>query len=109
MSRVLVAVDPSVGVDPAGFVAAWGEVPEAAQAGPARVESVAPGQFVPGVAELIWVPLAVNLVSSAVYDVVRRVVQRARRGREVSEVEIVEFTSAGGDRVVVARARREVS
>lgn len=109
MSRTLVAVDASVGVSSAAFATAWGEEPDAVAAGPAKVEGVPEGSFLPGVAELVLVPLAVNLASSVVYDLVRRVLRRAAGGREVSEVEVVEFTSANGDRVVVARARREVS
>ncbi|WP_433296271.1 hypothetical protein ACQP2F_37985 [Actinoplanes sp. CA-030573] len=103
------AVDPSVGVDAAAFATAWGEEPEAAEVGPAKVQEAPAGSFVPGVTEFILVPLAVNLVSSVVYDIIRRVLRRASGGRQVSEVEIAEFTSANGDRVVVARARREVS
>ncbi|MEV0900815.1 hypothetical protein [Actinoplanes sp. NPDC049802] len=107
MNRTAVVVDGSVGVDAAAFAAAWGLEPDAG--GPAETEQVPEGSFLPGVAELIWVPLAVNLASAVVYDLVRRVLRRAGAPREVSEVEVVEFTSASGDRVVVARARREVS
>jgi hypothetical protein len=109
MSRTLVAVDASVGVSPKEFAAAWGEEPEAVEAGPATLVVAPEGAFLPGLAELVVVPLAVNLASAVVYDVVRRALRRAAGRREVEEVEVVEFTSANGDRVVVARARREIS
>jgi hypothetical protein len=55
--------------------------------------------------------VGVNPAAAAVvYDVVRRVVSRAtRRPREVSEIEIAEVTTAGGDRVVMVRAKRDLS
>ncbi|WP_089158127.1 hypothetical protein [Micromonospora sp. NBS 11-29] len=109
MNHTVVAVDASVGVSAAAFVKAWNEEPDAAEAGPAELAHVPPGSFLPGVTELVVVPLAVNLAAAVVYDLVRRVLRRAGTRREVSEVEVVEFTSADGDRVVVARARREVS
>ena len=103
------AVDPSVGVGADAFVVAWADEPDADAAGAPRVEHVPEGTLLPGLTELVVVPLAVNLAAAVVYDVVRRVLRRAGVRREVSEVEVVEFTSANGDRVVVARARREVS
>jgi hypothetical protein len=104
----MVAVDASVGVSAEGFAQAWGEVPEALEAGPAKVEPIPEGAFLPGLAELVMVPLAVNLSAAVVYDLVRRVLRRASRQREICEVEVAEFTSTGGDRVVVVRARREI-
>jgi hypothetical protein len=110
MSRTVVAVDASVGVSAELFAAAWAEEPDAVAAGPATAEAVPEGTFLPGVNELVLVPLAVNLAAAVVYDLVRRVVARAARPtREVSEIEVVEFTTAAGDRVVMTRARREVS
>jgi hypothetical protein len=109
MNRTLVAVDATVGVSARAFAEAWAQEPDAAAAGPAKVEEAQEGTFLPGVAELVWVPLAVNLAAAVVYDLVRRVANRAARPREVSEIEIVEFTTATGDRVVVTRAKRESS
>jgi hypothetical protein len=62
-----------------------------------------------GGGEWVLLPVAVNMASSALYELVRRLVVRAGSRKEVSEVEVVEFTSGGGDRVLVVRARREVS
>jgi hypothetical protein len=47
------------------------------------------------------IPVAVGLVSSALYDVVRRLVVRAAPKVDVSEVEVVEVALPEGDRVVV--------
>jgi hypothetical protein len=56
------------------------------------------------VLELVAVPLAVNVASSAVYDLVRRLVTGLRRGREDRPaVEVIEVTASGGDRVPVVR------
>ncbi|MGW4946371.1 hypothetical protein ACWEOZ_32855 [Actinoplanes sp. NPDC004185] len=110
MNRMVLAVDGSVGVSAAEFTAGWAQEPDAAAAGPAVVEESPAGAFLPGVTELVVLPLAVNLAAAVVYDVVRRVVSRAaRRPREVSEIEIAEVTTAGGDRVVVVRAKRSLS
>lgn len=111
---MVVVVDPGLGVSAEQFAAAWNVDPDAAGRGVARVEPAAERAFVPGLVEWVVLPLAVNLLSSAVYDVIKRVATRnsGRRKevrREVSEVEVVEFTSAGGDRVLVVRSRREVS
>jgi hypothetical protein len=109
MNRTLVAVDATVGVSAQAFAEAWAQEPDAAAAGPVKVEELPEGSFLPGVTELVWVPLAVNLAAAVVYDIVRRVAGRAAHRREVSEIEIVEFTTASGDRVVVTRAKRESS
>ena len=106
---MLVALDPDVEVTAEVFVAAWADDPDTRESGPATVEQARPNTFLPGLAELVVVPLAVNLASAVVYDVVRRVVRRAgnrQQTRDVSEVEVIDFTSADGDRIVVVRSRR---
>jgi hypothetical protein len=60
------------------------------------------------------IPGAVNLATSALYDLVGRVIRRSRpdRGELLElelELELVETTTALGDRVVVVRSRRERS
>jgi hypothetical protein len=107
MARLVVAVDPAVGVEPAVLVKAWAADEEAAALGEASLQSSVPGSFFPGLAELIWVPLAVNLASSVVYDLVRRLVVAQRPAVDVTELELVE-TVSGDDRVVVVRVRRSI-
>jgi len=76
MGRLLVAVDPSIGVGAAAFAEVWNGDESAARWGPARVES---GRGEVMVSGLVWVvvPVAVGLVTSALYDVVKRLVVRA--------------------------------
>jgi hypothetical protein len=105
MARLVVAVDPAVGVEPAAFAKAWAGDEEAAALGEASLQQSAPGSFFPGLAELIWVPLAVNLASSVVYSLVRRLIVQQRPAVDVTELELAE-TMSGDDRVVVVRVRR---
>lgn len=120
MGRVVLAVDAGMGVSPGEFVVAWGQDEQASAAGAVRVEPAGGQVFLPGVVEWVVLPLAVNLASSVLYDLVKRVLGRARSDvvsevsevsavSELSEVEVSEFTTAAGDRLVVARSRREVS
>jgi hypothetical protein len=105
MGRLVVALDPGVGVGPAELAAAWAGDVQACAAGSASVDVVVPGDFF-GVLELVVVPLAVNLASTAVTALVSRLVAKVRPGRPGEpELEIAEMTSAAGDRVVVVRLR----
>ncbi|MEU0548762.1 hypothetical protein [Micromonospora sp. NPDC005979] len=105
MARLVVAVDPAVGVEPAALAKAWDSDEEAAGLGTAAVQPSSPGAFLPGLAELIWVPLAVNLASSVLYDLLRRLLVQQRPAVDVTELELAE-TVSGDDRVVVVRVRR---
>lgn len=103
MVRLLVALDPGAGVRPAQLAAAWNADAEASVVGVARVEATGGGEFLPGVLELIVVPLAVNVASSAVYDLVRRLATRLRPERDKGLcMEVAELTSSD-DHVVVVR------
>jgi hypothetical protein len=105
----LVVVDPNVGITAADFVALWDADDQARAVGPAVVRPVSAGQYLPGLVELVAVPLAVNLVSNVLYDVVVRLIQRRRRGSALtSEVEVVQTMTGEGDQVVVVRVRRGV-
>jgi hypothetical protein len=110
VGRVVVAVDPGVGLSAAEVVASWEADEQARAVSSAVVESARGGEFLPGLVELIVIPGAVNLATSAVYDLVGRVILRCRSNRgELSELELVETTTGLGDRVVVVRSRRERS
>lgn len=104
---MVVAVDPALGVDAESLAKAWNEDAEARESGPAEPGSASPGTFLPDPAELIYIPLAVNLASNVVYDVVRRLVARTRQPRVQEELEIVEHDT-GSERLVIVRARRDV-
>jgi hypothetical protein len=110
MNRALVAVEATVGVSAEEFVAAWTEVvDDDTSAPPPQVEAATGATFLPGLTELVVIPLAVNMASAVLYDLIRRALRQAGKRHEVTEVELAEITTAQGDRVVVARARREVS
>jgi hypothetical protein len=109
-ARVVVTLDPGVDVAAEAFAVAWNADPETEAAGAAKVEPVGPGSFLPGVVELVVLPLAVNLVSTVLYEQVRNLVNRLRgtTGASVGEVEVIEHVS-GADRILVVRVRRSSS
>jgi hypothetical protein len=106
--RVLVALDESASVEAASFAAAWCEDGEAQRVGGSAVLIPVPGAvFFPGVVALVAIPLAVNLGSSALYDIVKRLLAGSRRPEEHGdgELEVVEMLSADGERLLVVRLR----
>ena len=104
MSRLLVALGLGIKVEPAGLAAAWNADTDASAIGSARVKADGGGEFLPGALELVVVPLAVNVASSALYDLVRRLVKGLRREQDSSQtMELIEVTTSSGDRVVVVR------
>lgn len=112
MARLLVAIDSGVGVSAAEFAGEWNADRPMVGDGLAAVDSAGAGAFIPGLVELVVVPVAVNVASSVFYDAAKRIVGRlfdkSSPDRVASEVEVSEFTSASGDRVVVFRTRREI-
>ncbi|GAA1383944.1 hypothetical protein [Catellatospora chokoriensis] len=114
MDRLLVVVDPEVGVPASAFAAGWGADPRASEIGPAVVEPSSGEVFLPGLVELVVVPVAVNLATSVLYDLVKRIVTAARKSGsgapgEVEALEVQDLARANGDRLVVVRWRRERS
>ena len=110
VSRLVVAVDSVVGVDAAELARSWNDDAEARECGAAETQAPGVGLFLPAeLVEWVVVPLAVNLASSAVYDLVRRLITRLRGDRHgpqlVEELEVVEH-QAGSDRVVIVRLRQ---
>lgn len=121
--QVRVVLDPAVGVSAAQFAAGWDADPDTS--GGAAVAPAPAGVFLPGVLELVVVPLVVNLAASGLYDLIRQIVIRTRdhqqrnattsaptttsRPREVSELEVRDVTTANGDRLLVVRWRQERS
>lgn len=104
MGRLVIAVDPDVGVSPEGLAAAWDADAEARAVGPAGVEAAPRGEFLLDVVALVAIPMAVNVASTAVTAVVARLVSRLRRSRPGQpDIEIAELTRPDGDRVVVVR------
>ena len=107
--RLVVVVDPGVGVSAGELAGVWAGDPEASALGEVRVEAPTQGQVLfPGLLEFVVIPLAINLGSAVLYDVLRRVLHRSKpSGVAVEELELVESTTEEGDRLVVVRRRRE--
>jgi len=107
---VVVAVDPDTGVSPAELAAGWDVDEQARGIGAATVEAAPSGAYLPGLVELVVIPLAVNVASGVLCEVVKRLVRRSRREpAEVSEVEISEGATEHGDQVVVVRLSRSTT
>jgi hypothetical protein len=104
MGRLLVMVDPGVGIEPDALAAAWNADGEAAAVGAARVEAARGADFFPGVVELVVVPLVVNLASSVGYDLLKKLVTDLRHGRKnAPPVELTEASASSCDVVVIVR------
>jgi hypothetical protein len=104
MARTFVVVDPAVGAGPGEVAAAW--TAEPGVTGDAVVESARGRVMLPGAVDVVVLPVAVNLASSALFEVVRRLVDRARASGGGPEFEVVESTDGQGNRVLVVRVRR---
>jgi hypothetical protein len=101
MGRLLIALDPGVGVDAAGFAVAWNKDRKAVGTGRARAEPAGPRQFISGV-ELVIVPLQANQVPDAVYDVLQGVLKHLRHdSAERPEVLLSAPPSGDGDLLAV--------
>ena len=104
MGRLLVALSQDVGVTPFEFAEAWDGDEEARLVGTATVDTPARGTFLADVLALVVIPLLVNVGSSAAYDLVRRLVTRARPSEQGEpDLELIEVANSNGDRVVVVR------
>lgn len=95
MDRVVVMVDPAAGVSALAFSAAWFQDDGARELGTPSVEAAPPGQFLPGVVELVVIPLLVGVAGDALGRLVRRVLDRARQSAPAEPD--VAVTAAGGD------------
>ena len=100
----MVAVDARVEVRPDVLAEMWNADPEAGRLGCAELEPVAGRAFLPGVVELIAIPLAVNVASDVVCAIVRRLL--AARSGDGEDLEVVEVQIADRDRVIVVRTTR---
>src|SRR5436305_11411372 len=105
MPWLALAVDPALEIGAAELVAAWEADEEARRLGSAGVEAAGRDMLLPGIAELVVIPLAVDIGGGALYDLVKRLVRTVREPTHhaVDELEIAELTTASADRVVVIR------
>jgi hypothetical protein len=102
----MIAIDGAVGVSSSDLAVSWSNDEEASALGPVSREPANGEQFLPGVVEVLVIPLAVNIASTALYNLVRRLVRRCRRPSETSELELSEMITGDGDRLLVVRARQ---
>lgn len=104
MGRVLVGLDPALEMSAADLAAGW-DADERARAHGATEQDAAPsGEYFPGLLELVVLPVAVNLASSILYNLVKQVIRRARsEPPERPELALMETTTAQGDRLLVVR------
>ena len=106
MARLLVVLDDTVGVSPERFVELWAAEEEAAVLGTATVQTAAGQSFLPGVVELVAIPIVVSVAADLLSDLVRRLVRRGQPAESSgADLEITEVTTREGDRVVVVRHR----
>ena len=108
--RILIALDPDVGLSPSELVAAWDGDAEASALGIAELDVSPRETFFPDIVALVVVPLIVNLVSSAVYDHIRRVISKARN-KEAKDLslELIELANSDGDRILIVRTHKPSS
>ncbi len=69
------ALPPELGISPEEFAQIWNDTAECRNAGEARVEDASASTFDPVVAGLL-IGLALNVVSSAVYDLIKKAVAK---------------------------------
>jgi hypothetical protein len=114
MERMLLALDPAVGVSPESFAAAWEADEEARRLGPVGMEAAPGQQFIPGLIELIVIPMVVGVSTDVLTDLIRRLVRR-RQPPQFDDLEYddpkleVAETMSRGDRILVVRLRGPAS
>jgi DivIVA domain-containing protein len=96
---VVVAMHPSARIAPGTLADAWNADREASAAGRAQVEAA---DVLPDLQEWVVIPLAVNLASSAGYDLLKRLILSLRDDTsDASSVEITNFPVGDVNFVVV--------
>lgn len=107
MSRVVIVVAQGTGFGPGAVAAAWNGDAEGAATGTAAVEAAKGEVFFPGLVELVVVPMAVNMASNVVYDLVKKLAARLRVPEgDQPKVEQPEITGGSGDIIIVIRGGR---
>jgi len=76
VGRLVIALDPDVGVSPKALASAWDAYEETRSLGEASVVTSAQRDFLPDVITLVAIPIAVNPASTALTAMVHRLVVR---------------------------------
>jgi len=104
MGRIVIVVAPDEGLTPEAVAAAWNADAESSAVGMAEKKVAGEDVFFPSLVELVVIPLAVNLASSAAYDLVKKLAARLRSAaRDEPRVERPEVSAGSGDVIIVIR------
>lgn len=107
MNRVVIMVAPGTGFGPGAVAAAWNGDAEGLAAGTAVVEAATGEVFFPGLVELVVVPMAVNMASTVIYELVKKLAARLRAPEgEQPKVEQPEISLGSEDIIIVIRGGR---
>jgi hypothetical protein len=107
VGQALVVVDPATKVSAAEFAEWWCADDAARRLGSAVVKPATTAAYGPEILDLVVIPVAVNLASSVLYDLVKRLIARVRGSRVgTTEWEITHTVTSDGDPMVVVRVRR---
>ena len=104
VARLLVAFSQGVGVTPSQFAQAWELDAEASALGTATVDTTSGELYLLDVLNLVVIPLAVNMASTGILALVRRIVGRARSETH-DELEIIDAQGSDGERIFVVRLK----
>jgi hypothetical protein len=90
------------------LAASWDTDEEAKRLGSAVLEPVQGEVLLPGLVELVAIPLLVNVASTALCTLVSRLVRSRRSTSEEVDLEVVEMSITEGERVIVVRRTRRM-
>ncbi|MFI5842679.1 hypothetical protein ACIA8K_23515 [Catenuloplanes sp. NPDC051500] len=94
--------DPRLGVDTAAMARAWARAPElaGALAGTPSAVTLRSQSYLPDVVEVVLIPLAVNLASSALFEITVRLLCRQRPQTNPSRVRVGASELDGGRQMI---------
>jgi hypothetical protein len=100
--EVTLLFDPRLGVDTAAMARAWADAPELAGAlsGTPSAGTLRSQTYLPGVVEVVLIPLAVNLASSVLFEITLRLLCRQRPQTDPSRVRLGTPESDGERRMI---------
>ncbi len=107
MSQVVVTFDPDVGVSPADVASERARDDQARALGTASAVDSIRADSLSHAVVLVMVPPPVNVASSSIYDLLRRLVTRLHTTRrEEPGLEFIKVLDSKGNRIFAVRLRR---